>query len=37
MDMQVHKTTKCAFFVTIEFYYINVFVFRLKYIYTARQ
>ena len=35
--MQVHKTTKCAFFVTIEFYYINVFVFRLKYIYTARQ
>ena len=35
MDMQVHKTTKCAFFVTVEFYYINVFVFRLKiYIYS---
>ena len=28
--MQVHKTTKPAFFVTVEFYYISVFVFRFK-------
>ena len=38
MDMQVHKTTKPAFFVTVEFYYISVFVFRFKkYIHTQQD